>query len=150
MRTERGEMSLGPVVAMVLLAGVLATLPIFLLVDRQEGALDQGLATVSTANNLSAQTDLRNAMAGAQVYFVDRGSFVGFSPQVAEQYEPSASFTTGAAGPEQIGIRGVTDTTVVMVTESGSGAALCIAATYDLVTYGRVDTSSASQCSGGW
>ena len=139
MHAERGEVSLGPLVAMMLLAGVIATLPIFLIADRREHALEA-----------SEQTDLRNAMSGAQLYFVDRGSFSGFTPQVAEQYEPSAAFTTGASAPGRISIRGVTDSTIVMVTESGSGAVLCVAATHDLVTYGRVDTSTASSCFGGW
>jgi len=149
MRAERGEMSLGPVVAMVLLVGILATLPIFLMVDRQERALDSGLQAASAAEDLSAQNVLRNAMTGAQVYFADRGSFVGFSPDVAAQYEPSSDFTTGAAAPGLVSIRGVSDTTIVMVTESGAGA-LCIAATYDAVSYGRIDATSASSCSGGW
>jgi hypothetical protein len=149
MRAERGEMSLGPVVAVVLLVGILATLPIFLMVDRQERALDAGLEAASSAKDLSAQNVLRDAMTGAQVYFAERGSYVGFTAEVAAQYEPSSDFTTGAAAPGRVSIRGISDTTIVMVTKSGSGA-LCVAATYDVVSYGRVDATSASSCSGGW
>jgi hypothetical protein len=102
------------------------------------------------ANDVQAQAALNSAITVARLHHAETGSYTGFDAQVAAGYDPSVAYTSGPASPGVVSIRGVTPTTVVLATATTSGTYLCIAASGDAVSYGRVDALAASQCSGGW
>jgi hypothetical protein len=165
---ERGEIGLKAVMVMAIVAALAWTIPMVFFGQKETeqaailtGAGDQsGAGTagasgqapvdpIGKANDVQAQANLQGAMSAAQVYFAENGSYDGFSAQVAGQYDPGIPYTGGPATPGAVSVRGVTPTTVVMVTAT-KGGFLCAAATGNAVSYGRADAQSAAQCSGGW
>jgi len=137
------------VVGVAMVGGMIVTIP-FVLAGRQEA--ERGgpvVSQIGKANDLGAQATMRTAIRTASVYFAEHGSYEGFGPQAASQYDPSVRFTTGPAVPGVVSLRSVTPISVVMVTSTGSGF-VCAAATGDLVTFGRVDAQTAADCTGGW
>lgn len=167
---ERGEVSIRLVVAAALVAGLIWTVPTVLFgreATRHAGDLTGGSDPrpsdgltgsvpvapqdpVGRANDAQAQATLNNAIRVAQVFYAENGSFTGFGPQVAAQYDPTVAFTAGPAGPGVVSVRGLTPTTVVLVTTTEPGAYLCAAAQGDVVAFGRSDAQIPAQCSGGW
>lgn len=147
--SERGATSLWIVLGVAMVGGMIVTIP-FVLAGRQE-AERAGLAVsqIGKVNDLGAQATMQTAIRTASIYFAERGSYEGFGPEFASQYDPSVRFTAGPAVPGMVSVRGVTPFSVVMVTSTGSGF-VCAAATGDIVTYGRVDAQSAAACTGGW
>jgi len=148
-RSERGATSLWIVLGVAMVGGMIVTIP-FVLAGREEaerGSL--AVSQIGKVNDLGAQATMQTAIRTASIYFAEHGSYEGFGPQAASQYDPSVRFTTGPAAPGVVSVRGVTPISVVMVTSTGSGF-VCAAATSDLVTYGRVDAQSAAACTGGW
>jgi hypothetical protein len=105
---------------------------------------------IGKANDVEAQAMLSTAIRSTQAYFAENGSYQGFDASVAGQYDTSTTYTTGPATVGVVSVRGVTPTTVVMVTATKGGGVLCAAAGASGVTYGREDAQSAAQCSGGW
>ena len=165
---ERGEIALRLVVVMGLVAGVIWAVPMVLFQrqaadyvgDVTEGAQDGPAATegggeaapgpISQANDAMAQATMNDAIRVPQVYYAENGTFEGFSAQVAAQFAPTVNFTGGPPAPGVVSIRGLTATTVVLVTSLEPGGSLCAAAEGDLVTFGRTNASTSAQCTGGW
>jgi hypothetical protein len=104
---------------------------------------------IGRASDTQAQAALNNAIRVAQVFFAENGTFAGFGPQVAAQYDPTVTFTIGPAAPGVVSLRGLSPTTVVFVTGTENGY-LCAAAQGEIVAFGRSDAQSPSQCAGGW
>ncbi len=166
---ERGELGLRVVIVMAVVAAVAWTVPMVFL-GRQAtdnaavltGASESqdpvtgtsgGQAPVDPigrANDIQAQALLNTAIRSTQIYFAENGTYQGFDATVAGQYDPSTIYTSGPAAPGAVSVRGVTPTTVVMVTATKDGAFLCAAAQADVVTFGRGDAQAPAQCSGGW
>jgi hypothetical protein len=166
---ERGEVSIRLIVAAALVAGLVWTVPtVFFGREATEyvsdltggsdlepdGVTGPGSAgapqdPIGRANDAQGQASLNNAIRVAQVFYAENGSFTGFGPQVAAQYDPTVTFTIGPAGPGIVSLRGLTPTTVVFVTATKNGY-LCAAAQGEIVAFGRSDAQSPSQCSGGW
>lgn len=166
-KLERGEVGLRIVIAMALVAAIAWTVPMIFFgrqatryaEDLTGASEDPGGGTsggqapvdpIGQANDVQAQANLNNAIRSTQVYFAENGSYQGFDAQVAGQYDPSVTYTAGPAAPGVVSVRGVTPTTVVMVTATEGGGYLCAAAQADVVTFGRADALSPAQCSGGW
>lgn len=165
---ERGEIGLWVVVAMAVVAALAWAVPMVFFgheaVDnaatltgaqdsQDSGAGSSGAAPVDPigkANDIQAQALLNTAISSTQVYFAENGSYQGFDATVAAQYDPSTTYTSGPASVGAVSIRGVTPTTVVMVTATKGGDSLCVAAQADVVTFGRADAQAPAQCSGGW
>ncbi len=164
---ERGELGLRAVLVMAVVAALAWTIPMVFFGQKETeqaailtGAGDQSGAGTSggqapvdpigKANDVQAQANLQSAMTAAQVYFAENGTYDGFGAQVAGQYDPAITYTSGAASPGVVSVRGVTPTTVVMVTATKDGGYLCAAEQGDVVSYGRADAPSPAQCSGGW
>lgn len=137
------------VLGVAIVGGMIVTIP-FVLAGRQE-AERAGLAVsqIGKVNDLGAQATMQTAIRTASIYFAENGSYEGFGPQAASQYDPSVRFSSGPAAPGVVSVRGVTPISVVMVTSTGSGF-VCAAVTGDIVTHGRVDAQSAAACTGGW
>lgn len=163
---ERGEAGLRLIVGMALAAALAWTIPmVFLgreqarhaadLVGASEVVPEAGEApapvdAIGRAAEIQAQAGLNEAIRVAQMYFAEQGTYEGFGPQVAMGYAPNLTFTAAGPAPGVVGIRGVTATTVVLVTATGGGAYLCAAAQADVVSLGRSNAQTPAQCAGGW
>jgi hypothetical protein len=111
------------------------------------------LEPVEQAYDLEAQSTLNEAVRVAQVYFAEHGSFQGFGPEVAVEYDPSIVYSHGSPIANMVSMT-VTPTTVVLVTIvdglDGAGGYLCAAIDQDVVTTGRANATMPAQCQGGW
>jgi hypothetical protein len=164
---ERGEVSTRLVVAAAVVAGLVWVVPTVLF-GREQADYVADLTGASTteaetgargsapvdpigrANDAQAQAALNSAVRIAQVFYAENGSYSGFGPEVAAQYDPTVAFSSGPAAPGVVSVRGLTPTTVVFVTETARGAYLCTAANEEVVAFGRADAQVPAQCSGGW
>jgi hypothetical protein len=149
MRSQRGSATVWVVGALVVIATVVVA-AVYVTAGRQEAKHgQQAVGEISKASDVEGQALLASALPSAQTYFAENGSLSGFGPAAATSFEPSLRYGTGAATSGQISIRGVTPTSVVLVTVTQRGP-LCAAFNNGVVSYGRVDAQSAAQCAGGW
>jgi hypothetical protein len=163
---ERGEVSIRLIVGALLVAGLIWTVPMVFFgreatqyasdltggsdLERTDGdSVGAPQGPIGRANDALAQASLNSAIRVAQVFYAENGTFAGFGPQVAAQYDPTVTFTIGPAGPGVVSLRGLSPTTVVFVTRTEIGY-LCAAAQGEIVAFGRSDAQSPSQCAGGW
>ena len=111
------------------------------------------LQPAEQAYDLQAQSTLNDAVRVAQVYYAEQGSFQGYGPDVAVEYDPSVVYSQGQPIANMVSMT-VTPTTVVLVTIAdgldGAGGYLCAALDQDLVSFGRANATMPSQCQGGW
>jgi hypothetical protein len=148
-RNDLGATSFWLLLIVALVAGGLVVVP-FAVAGHQEASHDQeAIAQIDRARDVSAQATLQTAVRGASAYFAENATFVGFDPQAASQFDPSIRYTTGAPTASMVSIRGVTPTSVVLVTSTGS-AHLCAAVSAGVVSFGRADAATAAACTGGW
>jgi hypothetical protein len=165
---ERGEIGLKLIVAMALVAGLAWTVPMVFLGREStehaavvtgaaenepppsEGAEVAAAGPIDLANDAAAQASLNSAIRAAQMYFAETGGYAGFGVQTAAHYDPTLRLTSGPAAPGVVSVRGVTPTTVVLVSVTDSGGFLCAAAASEVLSFGRADASSPAQCAGGW
>lgn len=149
-RRERGEVNLLWIVVAVAVVGVIVAVP-FVFMGREEAKnVEQGLDAADQASSASAQVALTQATRVAEVYFAEQGQFTGFDSQVAALADPGLTWTMG--GPATAGavsIRGVTPTSIVLVTGIDGGGVLCVADNGGTLVYGRQDAATAAQCTGG-
>ncbi len=165
---ERGEVSIRLIVGAVLVAGLVWTVPTVFFgreateyvgdltgdLEPTDGVTGPGSAgppedPIGRANDAQAQAALNSAIRVAQVFYAGNGTFAGFGPQVAAQYDPNVTYTIGPASPGVVSLRGLSPTTVVFVTGT-EGGYLCAAAQGEIVSFGRSDARSPSRCTGGW
>ncbi|HJS26027.1 MAG TPA: hypothetical protein VJ913_02750 [Actinomycetota bacterium] len=108
------------------------------------------LQPADQAYDLEAQSD---AVRVAHVYYAETGTFQGFGPDVAVEYDPSVVYSAGSPLANMVAMT-VTPTTVVLVTIvdglDGGGDYLCAAIDQDVVTFGRANATMPAQCQGGW
>jgi hypothetical protein len=166
--SERGDLSLWLIAVMAIVVGLVWAVPMVFLGHEEasrtadlvgatgshpaSGPRQTGAAPVDPigkTNDVGAQADLNNAVQVAQMYFAENGSYTGFTPQAAAGIEPTITFTAGPAASGTVSIRGVTATSVVLVTATARGP-LCAAAESSAVSFGRTDAQSPAQCTGGW
>lgn len=165
---ERGEVSIRLIVGVALVAGLIWTVPTVFFgreateyvgdltggLDPADGDTGPGSVrppndAIGRANDALAQASLNSAIRVAQLFYAENGTFAGFGPQVAAQYDPNLTFTVGPAAPGVVSLRGLSPETVVFVTGTERGY-LCAAAQGEIVAFGRSDAQSSSQCVGGW
>ncbi len=148
-RNELGATSFLLLMIVALMAGALVVVP-FALAGHEEASHDQeAIAQIERAREVSAQATLQTAVRGAGAYFAENATFEGFDPEQASLFDPSVRYTSGAPTASAVSIRGVTQTSVVLVTSTGS-AYLCAAMNAGVVSYGRTDAATAAACTGGW
>jgi len=164
---ERGEAGMRLIVSMTLVAALAWVIPMVFFGRQQArrasdlaGASEEAQEAVASgqapvdpigrAVDVQAQAQLNESIRVAQVFFAESGTYDGFGPSVAAEYAPNVTFTTAAAAPGIVSIRGVTSTTVVLVTAVEDAAYLCAAADMDLVSFGRSNAQTPAQCTGGW
>lgn len=105
------------------------------------------------AEDRGAQSDLRNGLAVALVFFVDAQSFAGLTPREGHSIDPSLTFNVGKTLFGEISIRQTSATAVLLTTESAAGTVFCAAYVSDNgepTSLGMVDAKTASDCAGGW
>lgn len=147
-RGQRGGANIVVVVVVLALVGA-AVAATFVLMGRQEtGAAQTALDLVPKADDASAEVMLNSALTGAQTWWAENGTMVGYGPAAAAEFEPDVRFDAApVAQTQQVSIRGADATSVVLVTRGGTGA-LCLGLTDGVVSYGRADAASAAQCVG--
>jgi hypothetical protein len=149
MRGQRGSATVWIVGLLVVVAAVVGAFVYATLGHQEAKQGEQAVGEISAANSVQGQALLTSAVPAVQSYFAETGSLTGFGPQAASSFEPSIQYGTGAAVAGQVSIRGVTPTSVVLVTTTSAGP-LCAGFNGGVVTYGNVDAQSAVQCAGGW
>lgn len=148
-RNELGATSFWFLMIVALVAGALVVVP-FALAGHEEASHDQeAIAQIERARELSAQATLQTAVRGASAYFTENATFEGFDAEQASSFDPSIRYTSGAPTASAVSIRGVTQTSVVLVTSTGSEY-LCAAMSDGVVSYGRANAATAAACTGGW
>jgi type IV pilus assembly protein PilA len=91
-------------------------------------ALPTFLGARNRANDRSAQSDLRNGLAAAKVYFTDNDVYTAFDAAAGAAIEPSLTWVAGApANVAEVGIRAVAADQVTLEALSASGTRFCIA-----------------------
>ena len=121
-------------------------------------ALPTFLGARTRAQDKAAESNLRNGIAAAKVFFTDGDVYTGFNGAgVAAGIEPSLTWVVAAGTPTagQVVIQANTATNVELTTLSASGTFFCISDTSTSGTaYGKaalytaVDT--AAECTQGW
>jgi hypothetical protein len=148
-REDLGATSSWLLMIVALIAGALVVVP-FALAGRQEAGHDrQAIEQWNKARDLRAQARLRTAVRGASSYLAENGTLDGFDPEHASSFDPSIRYTSAAPTPSTVSIRGVSQTSVVLVTSTGS-AYLCVALSGGVVSFGRTNAMTAGDCTGGW
>lgn len=148
LRGERGGLSLGLVVG-GLVAGALLAIPLVLMSRTQAERGEEAIGQLGMARDAAARVELDTAMRAAQAYYAENGTFEGYGPEVAASYDPSIRYNSSPAAVEgEVSIRGVTATSLVLVTRSPSGTPLCAAAISEAVTYAQVDAVTPFECLG--
>jgi type IV pilus assembly protein PilA len=91
-------------------------------------AIPTFLGLRARAQDRSAQSDLRNGFTAVKAFYTDVGSYLGFNATEGESIEPSLNWVESANPPVgQVGISGLTATTVVLNGVSRSGNEFCLA-----------------------
>ena len=118
-----------------MLAGIIVAVSLLLTRAASTSLQDAGsefLRARELAQDRAAQSDLRNALAAAKVYFTDDDSYLGFDAATGQTIEPTLVWVDGEGAPpgdDAVGISpaGRSSGTVVLNADSESGRSFCIA-----------------------
>lgn len=93
------------------------------------------------AQDRAAQSNLRNALVVAKVYFADNGGYVGFDAAAGRAIEPTLSWANDRpARKNRVSVNHSDASSVVLSTLSASGQAFCIRdVVLEGTSYGTVD-----------
>lgn len=106
-------------------------------------------APIEQAAGVGGQVRLQQAMRAAQAHMAESGDLSGFTAATAHAYDPSVVYnTSGSAVVDEVSIRVVSPTAVVLVTKDQTGAVACMTydATTQATTTGATDASTVEDC----
>jgi type IV pilus assembly protein PilA len=119
-------------------------------------ALPTFLGARKRAQDKAAESDLRNGIAAAKVYFTDGDTYAGFAAATeAEVIEPSLTWADALTTTQgTVAIGGLGASTILLQNQSASGVSFCLADTATGVVYGKsatgADFATVAACTGGW
>jgi type IV pilus assembly protein PilA len=118
-------------------------------------ALPTFLGARSRAQDRAAQSDLRNGIAAAKVYFTDNDTYVGWTAVLAEAIEPSLTWAAAATTTQgTVALSGLSASEILLQNQSASGVSFCLADTATGIVYGKnaagADFANVAACTGGW
>jgi hypothetical protein len=102
------------------------------------------IQALAQAQDRDAQSDLRNALTTAKVFYTESATYTGLDPSMAGTIEPNLSWKGNEpASPDVVSINLAEGPLVVFSTLSESGREFCIADDSTVITYGRKDALDA-------
>lgn len=133
--------------AAVVVAAVMIATPLVLMARSQTDRTEQAVGALEGAEGVAAEVSLNLAVQVASAYFAERGSFSGFTPQVAASREPGIRWSAAPrAVAGEISVRAVRGDSLVLVTADGTGTPACAAIRGTVTTFGAQDASSPDAC----
>jgi hypothetical protein len=147
-RGQRGGVNVVVVVVVLALVGAAVAAAYTFMGKQEVDGAQTAIGQVGKADDASAEVTLTSALTGAQSWWAENATMEGYGPTPAAAFEPDIAFdASSTAEAQHVSIRGADATSVVLVTLGGTGP-LCVGLTNGVVSYGRVDASSAAQCVG--
>ncbi|MEX2457762.1 MAG: DUF4190 domain-containing protein [Actinomycetota bacterium] len=122
----------GMATAGMVLGGVAVVLAIvgFVILAGVFGRFGEFGTARARAQDRAAQSDLRNALVAAKVYFTDDDTYTGFDAGAGGAIEPTIAWVVGPGAPpgdDAVGIAHASSGIVVLNADSDSGKTFCIA-----------------------
>jgi hypothetical protein len=150
-KSEGRQTGRGMAIAGIVLGAIgTVTLVITLIVIVTAGPQIAHVINNSIASEQAAESRLRNGYAAAKVYFTDGDTYTGFTAKKAAAIEPSLAWSDTTTSIGGVHIAEAQGNSVLLVTRTPYVQYLCIADNAGTTSYGQVDASSASACTGGW
>ena len=123
-------------------------------------ALPTFLGARQRAQDRAAQSDLRNGLAAAKVYYTDSDTYTGFNQAAGVAIEPSLTWADSATTVQGtvgilVPVTAPTGISVLLQTQSASGKGFCVAdtSTGPGTVFGNNlggDFATVAACTGGW
>jgi hypothetical protein len=82
-------------------------------------------------------------------YFYEHGTYDGFTPEMAAEYEPTIKWNSLPAAVEgEVSVRGLSAMTIVLASKDASGRTWCMGDDrgQDMTTHGLADPATAEGC----
>lgn len=146
LRSDRGSGNTVTIATILVIAALALGFPVWVLTRGADQTARTAATGLEQAKGVRADALLIGAAGVAHSYLASNGSFEGFSPAAAGQLDPAFAWNADpTASPGAVSIRGVTATSLVLVTQ-GSGRPLCLAIESGSTWRGATDAASAADC----
>ena len=106
-------------------------------------------SALQRAADMPTAMSMHTAERVAISYFYEHGTYDGFTPEVAAEYDPTIKWNSLPAAIEgEVSIRGLSALTVVLASKDASGRTWCVGddRSQDLTYHGLADPATAAEC----